>query len=220
MGTVYSQFSSYLSDLQSTFLTTMKLIFFAAVLALAYSDDTAPVNGTYTFKCVISKTNSTDCTSKGTGADQAKADAAAKAAAKCHGPDGTPDNKYTEYGCGACAQVNNTDVAGCKTCPSAAQDTGCNTYADPKITFQCYKAGNKTTCPAATKIECFWPSKTYKGNDAELTHGGCGSCAAAHTKTSKWNVTTDCVTCTKALCNSAHVVIPFLAPLIAVLFWL
>jgi len=197
-------------------LTTMKLIFFAAVLALAYSAD---VSGTYSFKCVNSKTSSTNCTSTATGANTTVADAAAKKAAKCHGPDGSVDNKYTEYGCGACAQVNKTDVAGCKTC-DASSTNNCIAYADPKITFQCYHAGNKTTCPAATKIQCFWPAKTYTGNDAELTQGGCGSCAAAHKTTSKWNATTDCVTCTTALCNSAHVVIPFLAPLIAVLFWL
>ena len=179
----------------------MKMIAVFAVMALAavHCDDT-------TVECNIGFDD------KGT----ANVTTCAANVTMCYSPVDAADNKFAGYGCGACPEdaANGT----CTTCVSA-EDEACNGYVTPTVNYKCYKSGKEEACPAAAEINCFMAKANYTGNDATLTAGGCGDCASVIAANP--NITAaDCMDCKTNLCNSATQMATFLAPLLAVLFWL
>merc|ERR1712167_105040 len=191
---------------------TMQLL--AATFLVLFTIGNAQ-DATYEWTCVSGSedTDRVDCSKTVTGeADNATALAAAQAAAMCNYPDNSvTDNAYTTYGCDACAD----DAEGtCVEC--AAYDDGdnsnCNTYVAPTISWTRMVDVNETTCTGTT-IECFGAAEGYTGDETTLINGGCGSCATA-------GFTEDCDDCTTDMCNGAGRVFALMAPLLAALFWL
>merc|ERR1719186_516266 len=186
-----------------------------AFAAAVFAQD--PVTVDFDFSCV-NGTADTDRVACKTTADTL---AAAQALAFCHSPlNSVVDNPYTDYGCGACP----ADNANCTACPVADNSAdNCNAYQAPIVSSSCLVSGVSTACTAGTTIVCFGPTAAYKGNDATLAAGGCGTCAAAKAAnaTSTWNVTTDCVECNVSDCNSnsALTMVAFLAPIVVMLWF-
>jgi len=123
-------------------------------------------------------------------------------------------NSKVGYGCGACPADTDDDT--CTDCDGASA-SNCNTYVVPSMTWTCKNLddGSDVDCPAAAEIHCFGPLETYTTVTGEevLATGGCGECPGAYDDTK-------CVTCDTENCNSAAALVSFLAPLLALLFWL